>query len=192
MLSSWSPDKLLQVCFLSKHSVVIESWMLLPHLCVGFTRRLADCKDWLWPQCRSFSVSGEYMKQNSPLQGLVSAKISLCIYYLKLIESYLNVVWNWPLGVLVLEPLLWGTLMQANVKHFLWLALCNLFGDTKHPTQRYCGNPVESWGAWNWLSCTLRPASISTKFVSRSPKGPRHAEICLNLLPPVDDLSDMR
>ena len=44
----------------------------------------------------------------------------------KLIASYSDVVWSWPLGVLVLS-LLGETLLPAIVRHCLWLALSRLF-----------------------------------------------------------------
>ena len=73
-----------------------------------------------WSHEAEFASAGSGACQDLPLE----------IPLVRLIESYSDVVWSWWLGVFILG-FLWGTLVQTNVRCFLWLVLGNLFGATK-------------------------------------------------------------
>ena len=53
------------------YALEMNVWLLLTHLCLGLTLRLADYEDQPWPQCISCLAGGDHMKQNLLLQGLV-------------------------------------------------------------------------------------------------------------------------
>ena len=86
--------------------IVIESWLLLTHSYIWSTLKLSDCEERLWPQCMS-CCSGCWLKEAE----FVSTGSGVCQYLplnmllMKLIGSCSDIVWSWPLGVLVLGPL---------------------------------------------------------------------------------------
>ena len=92
---------------------------------------------WLWGL--TLTSVGELLCSCLPHRAeFFSARFGACqdlpldVLLVKLIGSCSDTVWSWPLGVLVLD-FLEGTLVQPNVKCWLWLALGNLFGATSDP-----------------------------------------------------------
>ena len=75
-----------------------------------------------WPQGAKFTSAVFCACWDLPLYMLL----------LKLIGSCCDAVWSWPFSVLVLG-LFGGTVVQANIRHSLWLALGYLFVPTSDP-----------------------------------------------------------
>ena len=115
------------LCGLCDPSVVIESWVILSHSCLGSALSLVNCVDQSQPQCMSCCAGVNHSQQNLPQQGLMPADISLWICHLWNILALLWCCWSWALGVLVLGHL-GGTVVHTSIRHCLWLVLGNLFG----------------------------------------------------------------
>lgn len=62
--------------------VVVESWLLLAHLCVRLIFRFVHCEDWPHLHCMEMSRGGLTWKQNLPQMVLVSAETCLWVCHL--------------------------------------------------------------------------------------------------------------
>ena len=113
-------------------SVVTGSWLLLDYLHMGLTLSLADCEHQSTPECTD--CWPHEMKFASTRSG-AWWDLPLDMLFVKLILSCLDTAWISPLGVFC--SLLGLSLVQNSVRHFLWLALGNLFGATK--SSAICG-----------------------------------------------------
>lgn len=78
---------------------VIEPWFLLACLCMALTLRLTDCDDPYGECCAGI----DHTNWNSPRQGCGTCQaLSVDMLLVKLIRFSSDVVWSWPLDVLVL------------------------------------------------------------------------------------------
>ena len=127
--------------------VVIVSYLLLAHLCMRLTLRLADCEDQSMRCCAGAEITSAMSCtcQNCPLD----------MTFVKLIGSCFDVVWSWPLVVLVLG-LLGGSLVQGCVRRCLWFSLGNLFGAISDHSLW-----LPLWCVWEGPHCAPRLALLA-------------------------------
>lgn len=172
----------MSLCGYGSSPVVFEPWLLFAHLWVMLTFRLADYEDGpynsVWAAVQGFDPR----KWNLPQQCLVPVEISLweCHLWCQLghvlmwSEVCPLVFWFW--------GLLGGPLVQIIVRCCLWLALATCLELQSDPqfVVASAGPGCTWWGGWG--NCIPRLASNPLESRDRSAKGPRHLEICHNLL----------
>ena len=108
-----------------------------------------------------------HKKWNPPLQGVVPVReLPLEMLLVKLIGFFYDVVWSWPLSVLVLGLLggtlvsdaacdwPWATCLELPAIHSLWLPLLGL---------GVCGKDQTTYQGWLWPALALGQVSKSPK-----------------------------
>ena len=188
MQSVWSPQlgalgcPLIGLCGSSCYNWVLMT--IVPFVCwtdpqvvrVLHTSLTMVCKLMCrcWPHKVGFASAVCCACQNFPLDMLLLKIIESCS---DLSEQCVGSV-NCELSVLVLD-LLGGTLVQANIRCCLWVALSNLFGAMSNPV---CHCLSWAWDTWGRPSCTPRPAFTSTKPRGKSAKSQRHPRFTFTCL----------
>ena len=129
--------------------VVIEPWWLLACSCMRWILRLADCEAQPWPRCVNYCARADRTMRNSPLQGLLPAKIPLGICFLwSLLDPPLMfsiaghwVYWFWASWEVLWCRPMWDatsdwplpTCLELPAIHSLWLLLLGLGACGKDP-----------------------------------------------------------
>ena len=83
--------------------------------------------------------------------------------------------------VCLLWDIIGGTLVEVNVRHYLWLSWATCLKPQNNPL--FVADSAGPCYVWEGPSCAPRPASTSTEPRGWSAKLPRHPEICLYLSP---------